>query len=157
MPIPVWTSSKISSASRRSAISRSFVKNSGRKWWSPPSHWIGSIRIAAIPSGSASNAASISSIVFCSFASIPASSSPGSMYGDETRGQSSFGKYSVFVGSVFVTLSVYPLRPWNASWKCRILSPPPSIPAARFFRTFQSNAAFMAFSTASAPPAMKNR
>ena len=57
MPQPVCTSSKISSASNSSHSSRIAAKNSGRKWRSPPSPWIGSAMKQAMSCGCASNAA----------------------------------------------------------------------------------------------------
>ena len=56
-PMPVCTSSKINSASFSSAKRRKLCRNSPRKWCSPPSHWIGSMRIAAIPCGCGSEQA----------------------------------------------------------------------------------------------------
>ncbi len=50
-PIPVWTSSKMSRASFSSASFRRACRNSGRKWLSPPSPWIGSMMMAAMSSG----------------------------------------------------------------------------------------------------------
>ena len=59
-PNPVCTSSKISRASCRSASSRSRARNSGRKWLSPPSPWIGSRMMPAMSCGCWAKACSIS-------------------------------------------------------------------------------------------------
>ena len=61
-------------------------------------------------------------------------------------------------GSVLVSDSVYPERPWNASQKWMTCVPISFFaPRAKFFLTFQSNAALSAFSTARAPPSIRKR
>ena len=49
-PMPVWTSSQMKRISFSSQRRRSSPRNSGRKWLSPPSAWIGSMMRAATSS-----------------------------------------------------------------------------------------------------------
>ncbi|CKV05360.1 Uncharacterised protein [Mycobacterium tuberculosis] len=102
-PQPVCTSSKISSASNSSHSSRIAAKNSGRKWRSPPSPWMGSATKHAMSCGRVSNAARAWRSASASSAAIAGSSRPGRMYGASMRGQSNFGNRAVMVGLVLVS------------------------------------------------------
>ena len=80
------------------------------------------------------------------------------MAGTSMRGQSNVGNSAVLRGSVLVSDSVYPLRPWKALRRCSTFVPSSAgRPCAALCRRFQSNAVFSAFSTASAPPSTRNR
>ena len=90
---------------------RSRARNSGRKWLSPPSPWIGSMMSAAMSSRWSARACSIwrdrerprAATVFARLSGVSGNVS----FGFTTRGQSNFGKYIVFRGSaVFVSESV---------------------------------------------------
>jgi len=109
MPTPACTSSKINSISFSSHSWRMARKNSGRKWLSPPSPWIGSMMKAAISSlRSCRNCLACSIAIFSRrSASASASAVAGKwIFGFSMRGQSNFGKYCVLRGSVFVSESV---------------------------------------------------
>ncbi len=132
------------------------------KWLSPPSHCTGSIMNAAMSFLFFLNAVSISLMLLSSsFSTSSAESASRGKFilGLVSRGQSNFGKYFVLFGSyVLVMLMVYPLLPWNASFRWMIFEPfSPFTPSIIFFLTFQSNAALSAFSTASAPPSIKKK
>ena len=109
-PMPVWTSSRMKNMSFSSQRTRSLLRNSGRKWLSPPSPWIGSRMRAATSSGWSARACVIWRTARSSSAAVRATDSAVSgnvSFGFTTRGQSNFGKYIVLRGSVvFVRESV---------------------------------------------------
>jgi hypothetical protein len=110
-PTPVCTSSRMKSSVVLVAERvRRRLRNSGRKWLSPPSPWIGSMMSAAMSSGCSASAWWIWRIASSSTAAVRASDSGVSgneSFGFTTRGQSNFGKYIVLRGSeVFVSESV---------------------------------------------------
>src|SRR5574341_885298 len=101
-PTPVWISSRMNRSACSSQIARRAWKNSGRKWLSPPSPWIGSMIRAAISSPSRSMARRISSRATFSIVRTAARFSPVSgkvTLGLTMRGQENFGKNLVLRGS----------------------------------------------------------
>src|SRR5204863_70950 len=98
--------------------------------------------------GRSRNAASAWRSARCSAASVSARcpASGNLTAGTSTRGQPNTGKRSVFTGSVLVSESVYPLRPWNARVRCSTCVPSRGErPRASLCRLFQSKAHFSAF------------
>ena len=75
-------------------------------WLSPPSPWMGSAMKQAMSCGCAANAASAWASARCSARRRPATSIGKWIAGTSMRGQSNFGKRSVFTGSVLVSDSV---------------------------------------------------
>ena len=108
-PMPVCTSSTMKKHSWSSAKRSRACRNAGRKWWSPPSAWMGSMMMAAMSSGLSSKAFFTCSIARCSAAATSFSTSAVTgkrSLGFSTRGQRNLGKRSVFLGSVLVRESV---------------------------------------------------
>src|SRR6266851_3624373 len=94
-PTPVCTSSKMSRNSSSSASARRRRKNSGRKWLSPPSPWIGSRIRAAMSPGVSAQAFRISRSTLSSAAATSAWTGGVTgkrSFGVERRGQSKTGK-----------------------------------------------------------------
>ncbi len=79
------------------------AKNSGRKWRSPPSPWMGSAMKQAMSCGCAANAARACRSDSASRASM---SAPHRRWGASIRGQSNLGKRATVTSLVFVSDSV---------------------------------------------------
>ena len=108
-PIPVCTSSTMKKHWFCRAMRSRACRNSGRKWLSPPSAWIGSMMMAAMSSGLSAKAWRVWSRARSSaaFTSVSTSEVTGKRsLGLSIRGQRNFGKKSVLMGSVLVSDSV---------------------------------------------------